>query len=78
MTARTPTRRPTTQGSYILVLDSLLVTAILFISTHKASAGIVATIPALLLWGLGQTYKLVHTLLQAGNSSFQVPGEVDE
>ena len=62
--------------SYILVLDSLLVTAILFISTHKASAGIVATIPALLLWGLGQTYKLVHTLLQAGNSSFQVHGLV--
>jgi two-component system, NtrC family, sensor kinase len=62
--------------TYILVLDSLLVTAILFISTHKASAGIIATIPALLLWGLGQTYKLVHTLIQANNSSFQVHGLV--
>lgn len=60
--------------SYILLLDSLLVTAVLYISTHKASPGIVATIPALLLWGVGQTYKLVHTIIQANNKDFEVHG----
>jgi signal transduction histidine kinase len=55
--------------SYILVLDSLLITAVLYIDTHKTSAGIIATIPALLLWGLGQTFKLVYASMASGSAA---------
>lgn len=60
--------------TFILVLDSLLITSVLYISTHKTSPGIIATIPALLLWGVGQTYKLVAGMLQPGNQQLHATG----
>lgn len=49
--------------SYLLLLNSLLITALLYLPKNRSSAGLWATLPPLIFWGIGQTYLTVYIFI---------------
>ncbi len=49
--------------TWLLLLDSLLITSILYLRSRSWFIGIISTLPLLVYWGLGHTYRTIYSIL---------------